>query len=289
MKTTPSAFDDGIGRRSSVEEEPASRGVDEIDADPSSSLSKNEVLNRRIGMLDSLIERYSSEFWLLGEELLHMKDLKQEGSDPPVAESDMVIDLQKAFRGNDDGVHLPHAVLLQQYVNNLPDGTISAHGRDAQHLRESKENFLNIHLKEISRLEMSSHAALAREMDAHGALAMLCGNLKTYYIRSHIVTIGRKSRRMTGQNMSVDIDITEEAALHGPIQAVPRCQARIFLDSDGMFRIQNCSDGRPLNVDGKIVGKGKCQTLVNMSFIGLASVGLLFMQNPLTSAHSRPL
>ena len=287
MKTTRAAFD-GIGPRSSLEEGPSSRRVDEIDADPCSSLTKNELLSRRIGMLDSLIERYSSEFWLLGEELLQKKDLKQEGSDQRVSESASVVDLQKEFAGTGDGVNLPHAALLQQYVNNLPDGTVSARSRGAQQRREAKENFVNVHLKEISRLEMSSHAALAKEMEAHGALAMLCGTLKTYYIRSHIVTVGRKSRCMNSQNTNIDIDITEEAALYGPVQAVPRCQARIFLDSDGMFRIQNCSDGRPLNVDGKIIGKGKTRTLVNMSFIGVAGVGLLFMQKPLTSSHSRP-
>jgi len=235
-------------------------------------LTKKEILERRIEMLDDLINSYTSEYWLLGEELLYLKSLGRtdehaHGKGQAVRERYM-----SAVSSKEDC--LPHAVRLQKFVHGLPEGTHGCSG--PQELRQAKQEFLDATLKNIRRMEMSSHAALSREMNSHGALAMLCGMNKTYFIRSHIVSIGR-NYRVSPQDEKIDIDISDEAALCGHERMISRLQAKIFKDTDGTFRIQNCSQNRPLSVDGLVLKEGNIGRLNNMSLISVVGVSLLFI------------
>ena len=51
----------------------------------------------------------------------------------------------------------------------------------------------------------------------------------------------------------------------------------IFKDTDGTFRIQNCSQNRPLSVDGLVLKEGNIGRLNNMSLISVVGVSLLFI------------
>lgn len=247
-------------------------------------LTKKEILDRRISMLDELIQKYTSEYWLLGEELLSLKSLGQVGIDTVNADNTKGADnhrknVRELFlaqsKGND--ACLPHAVELQQFVKDLPSETCGS--MSSEQLRGAKQEWLDQKMNEISRIEMSSHAALCREMDAHGALAMLCGMNNSYFIRSHIVSIGRNRAVAQSEqhNEKVDIDISGEAALYGHERMISRLQAKIFKDTDGAFRIQNCSKSRPISVDGIVLTEGEIRLLRNMSLISVAAVSFLFM------------
>lgn len=250
---------------------PTGRHTDTHAADE--ELTKKQVLERRIAMLDNLIDTYRSEYWLLGEELLCLKNRSQGNDLSDDGNSESICEL---FKKKSTEECLPHAARLQQFVKDLPEGTLSRVG--PKDLSMAKQGLLDTRMKEISRLEMSSHAALSREMNAHGALAMLCGMNNTYFIRSHIVSIGRNnSNGSTSLEEKVDIDISEEAALCGNEKTISRLQAKIFKDTDGACRIQNCSHSRPLNVDGTILHKGDIIRLYNMSIISVAGVSLLFI------------
>lgn len=61
--------------------------------------------------------------------------------------------------------------------------------------------------------------ALCRELDAHGALAVLCGRARRYLLRRTAVLLGRN----TESQGRVDVDLSEE----GPAaQTVSRQQVR---------------------------------------------------------------
>lgn len=244
----------------------ASRGENGLD-----SLTKKEILERRIAMLDNLIDTYTSEYWLLGEELLCLKSLGRR--DEVDREKGRPVRERFIDTVSKEGC-LPHAVRLQEFVQDLPSGTPGSAG--PRELVKAKQDFLDGKLQDIRRMEMSSHAGLSREMNSHGALAMLCGMNSTFFIRSHIVSIGRNNRG-SSQDEKVDIDISDEAALCGHERMISRLQAKIFKDTDGMFRIQNCSQSRPLCVDGVVLSGGQIGKLSNMSIISVAGVSLLFI------------
>ena len=109
-------------------------------------------------------------------------------------------------------------------------------------------------------------ASLSREMKERGAIAVLCGMHKTFFIRNHSVTLGRRD---------ADIDISDEASLLECERSISRLQCRIFLD-DGGFRLMNCGK-RAVSVDGLTLGEGEQVALGPLSLVSVAAVSFIFV------------
>lgn len=240
------------------------------------SLGKRKVIERRIEMLTSLTDAYRTQYWELADELLSLKYTgcgnSEESEDEAGLSIQEGIDTIKNAMGTTSKGSLPHAIRLQESVKDLVLGDRKVPKRPRQ------KNVANKGIDMISRVEMSSYNALCREMDNHGARAMLCGMKYTYYIRSTVVSIGRRAGpgKQTRGTKAVDVDLVEEAVTYGHQDAISRCQARIFLDGDGCFRVYNCGK-RGVNVDGSQIEPGKSAVLQHLSLISVAGVSLLFL------------
>ncbi|KAI8104806.1 hypothetical protein M9434_003358 [Picochlorum sp. BPE23] len=249
------------------------------------SLGKRKVIQRRIEMFTTLADAYRTQYWELADELLSLKYTgsgKSEGSQDEAGLSiQESVDAIKNAMGTTSKESLPHAIRLQESVKDLDLGDRKVPKRPRQ------ENIADKGIDMISRVEMSSYNALCREMDNHGALAMLCGMKYTYYIRSTVVSIGRRAGpgKQTRGTKTVDVDLVEEAASYGHQDAISRCQARIFLDGDGCFRVYNCGK-RGVSVDGSQIEPGKSAVLQHLSLISVAGVSLLFLHRGVDEGHS---
>jgi hypothetical protein len=224
-------------------------------------VSPADVLRRRLAMSEGLAQTYRDRYWAL------VQDLARESG------SSVDEGLLEEYRQNQSGTCLPHALDLQQRAARL-NGML--------HLEKKKEGMSNTVTEEdvpegaasISRAEQSSLVSLSKEMKEHGAFAVLCGMHDTFYIRSHLVTLGRGTRGVDGD---VDIDVSQEALLCGCERSVSRLQARLFLD-DGGFRIQNVGE-RPMSVNGRRLGTGEDAVLDTMSLISVAALSFIFIQS----------
>ncbi len=241
------------------------------------SLGKRKVIERRIEKFTTLIDTYRAQYWELADELLSLKySIGSRKSEDSLDEAGLSVQESMDTIRNALGItskeSLPHAIRLQKAVKDLVLGDTTLPKRP------KRENVADERIDMISRAEMSSYSALCREMDNHGALAVLCGMKNTYYIRSTVVSIGRRvgpGKQARGVK-TVDVDLVEEAVSCGHQEAISRCQARIFLDGDGCFRVYNCGK-RGVNVDGSQIEPGKSGVLQHLSLISVAGVSLLFL------------
>jgi hypothetical protein len=176
------------------------------------SESVEDVLMRRLEMTESLVEAYKEQYWEVARALAQGKGATKS-----------VEACRKEVEASGNPGILPHAVALRELAGN-ESSTSAATGVDVD---------------AVARAEQSSLASLSREMKERGAIAVLCGMHKTFFIRNHSVTLGRRD---------ADIDISDEASLLECERSISRLQCRIFLD-DGGFRLMNCGK-RAVSVDG---------------------------------------
>lgn len=141
-----------------------------------------------------------------------------------------------------------------------------------------------LYLKRINllgRLEASALAATGREMDARGAVAVLCGANNRYFMSKTAVLLGRVVPSREGQppprdSDIVDVDLGEEGS--GAAATVSRQQAQIFLDASGVFKLKNVGR-RAVMVNGVTLEKGQFADLPNLSLVCVAGIVLMFMVN----------
>ena len=203
------------------------------------SESVEDVLMRRLEMTESLVEAYKEQYWEVARALAQGKGATKS-----------VEACRKEVEASGNPGILPHAVALRELAGN-ESSTSAATGVDVD---------------AVARAEQSSLASLSREMKERGAIAVLCGMHKTFFIRNHSVTLGRRD---------ADIDISDEASLLECERSISRLQCRIFLD-DGGFRLMNCGK-RAVSVDGLTLGEGEQVALGPLSLVSVAAVSFIFV------------
>lgn len=203
------------------------------------SESVEDVLMRRLEMTESLVEAYKEQYWEVARALAQGKGATKS-----------VEACRKEVEASGNPGVLPHAVALRELAGN-ESSTSAATGVDVD---------------AVARAEQSSLASLSREMKERGAIAALCGMHKTFFIRNHSVTLGRRD---------ADIDISDEASLLECERSISRLQCRIFLD-DGGFRLMNCGK-RAVSVDGLTLGEGEQVALGPLSLVSVAAVSFIFV------------
>ena len=194
---------------------------------------------RRLEMTESLVEAYKEQYWEVARALAQGKGATKS-----------VEACRKEVEASGNPGILPHAVALRELAGN-ESSTSAATGVDVD---------------AVARAEQSSLASLSREMKERGAIAVLCGMHKTFFIRNHSVTLGRRD---------ADIDISDEASLLECERSISRLQCRIFLD-DGGFRLMNCGK-RAVSVDGLTLGEGEQVALGPLSLVSVAAVSFIFV------------
>ena len=194
---------------------------------------------RRLEMTESLVEAYKEQYWEVARALAQGKGATKS-----------VEACRKEVEASGNPGILPHAVALRELAGN-ESSTSAATGVDVD---------------AVARAEQSSLASLSREMKERGVIAVLCGMHKTFFIRNHSVTLGRRD---------ADIDISDEASLLECERSISRLQCRIFLD-DGGFRLMNCGK-RAVSVDGLTLGEGEQVALGPLSLVSVAAVSFIFV------------
>jgi len=252
----------------------------------SPSMTRQEVLQRRINFIEELISEYKKQSKHLRDELLlqHCSSdtlrgerLSNQAVGNEIDENDGSLD--DASLNTLWGGVVPHALEVEvkalraaQYQGNI------CYKRLEGRIRESQQCFLENGLLSVARQESSSHSSWCQEMDKHDAIAMICGENYSYFVRSRSISLGRRvaEGKKEKHGESIDIDLGEEA--FGHLGAISRCQARVLFDVDAKFRIKNVGQ-RLIFVDGKAVEPGQMASLCHLSLISIATVSLLFAVN----------
>lgn len=255
---------------------------------PSSSLTRQEVLQRRINLLEELVTEYRTQSKHLREELLlhHLDSLRKK--DPSIERFDDVLDEKEVSLDSSSlnglwaqgcGEVVPHALEVEKKALRAAQDQICVdYKRLEDSVRVSKQQFLENELHSVARQESSSHSSWCQEMDKHDAIAMICGENHSYFVRSRAISLGRRGAegRKEKHGETIDINLDEEA--FGHLGAISRCQARVLFDVDAKFRIKNVGQ-RVIFVDGQMVEPGQMATLCHLSLISIATVSLLFAVN----------
>ncbi|KAK9826514.1 hypothetical protein WJX81_008639 [Elliptochloris bilobata] len=248
-------------------------------------LTETEVLQRRLQLCQELHALYIGEYWALAEELrtrharFHANSAKpgaaagaSNGSTPlpggagerPCGDSSDAVGDELRGYGSDSAPpsfsETEEAVLACGVAATAPPNTLAA-WRLGMRARMGR----------LARLEQAAVAAAARDMDAAGALAVLCGRRVRFLLRRTCVSIGRS----TDSHGPVDVDL----ALEGPAARVSRQQARLVLRSPGRHTLAN-TGRRALTVDNRRVAQGEATQVAHLSLVEVGGIRLLLLVNP---------
>eukprot|EP00890_Picochlorum_soloecismus_P006171 jgi/Picsp_1/6555/NSC_03898-R1_microspherule protein len=257
---------------------------------PGSSLTRQEVLQRRINLIEELVSEYKTQSKHLRDELLlqhHYLDSSTRKytliQGPGDVSDEKDISLDDAFLNGlwaqGWGEVIPHALEVERKaLRATQDQGRIGYKTLEDSVREAKQHFLENGLHSVARRESSSHSSWCQEMDKHDAIAMICGENHSYFVRSRGVSLGRRvaEGKKEKHGESIDINLGEEA--FGHLGAISRCQARVLFDVDTKFRIKNVGQ-RIIFVDGEMVEPGQTASLCHLSLISIATVSLLFAVN----------
>jgi hypothetical protein len=255
---------------------------------PSSSLTRQGVLQRRVNLIEELVTEYKNQSNHLRDELLlyHLDSLRER--DPAHESFDDVLDEKEGSLGCSSlngvwgegwGDVVPHALEVERKaLRAAQDLTCIDYKRLEDSVRASKQHFLENELRSVARRESSSHSSWCQEMDKHDAIAMISGENHSYFVRSRAISLGRRAAdgKKEKHGEIIDINLGEEAFCH--LGAISRCQARVLFDVDAKFRIKNVGQ-RVIFVDGEAVEPGQMASLCHLSLISIATVSLLFAVN----------
>lgn len=108
-----------------------------------------------------------------------------------------------------------------------------------------------------------------------GVFAILKGRVVQFMMRTHEVTVGRRSESK---------QVTFDLSLEGPAYKISRHQATIRLSSDGIFTIKN-EGRRPLYLGGHAVVNGETARLKDNQILEIAGTFslLILLNNKFTS------
>lgn len=134
--------------------------------------------------------------------------------------------------------------------------------------KQAKKDILDLE-KELPVWSEMLDLAPSTEFD-EGVLAILKGRVVQFMMRTHEVTVGRKSESK---------QVTFDLSLEGPAYKISRHQATIRLSSDGVFTIKN-EGRRPLYLGGQAVVTGETARLKDNQILEIASTfSLLVLLN----------
>ncbi|KAI3820979.1 hypothetical protein L1987_08535 [Smallanthus sonchifolius] len=123
--------------------------------------------------------------------------------------------------------------------------------------------------KRIMRLEQAADAFVKREMQSHGAFAILQGRHMKYYIKKPEVLIGRAT-----EEFNVDIDLGRE----GQNSRVSRRQAIIHMDHEGSFHMKNLSK-YSIFINSMELATNQSISLTSSCLIEIKGMAFLFETN----------
>ncbi|KAK0577431.1 hypothetical protein LWI29_032896 [Acer saccharum] len=121
----------------------------------------------------------------------------------------------------------------------------------------------------IIRLEQGAHCYMQRDIESHGAFAILYGRHSKHYIKKPEVLLGRST-----VDAVVDIDLGRE----GRANKVSRRQAIINIDEGGCFHIKNLGKSS-ISVNNKEVPSGQSLSLTSSCLIELRGMPFMFEMN----------
>ncbi|KAI9201011.1 hypothetical protein LWI28_016556 [Acer negundo] len=121
----------------------------------------------------------------------------------------------------------------------------------------------------IIRLEQGAHCYMQRDIESHGAFAILYGRHSKHYIKKPEVLLGRST-----VDAVVDIDLGRE----GRANKVSRRQAIINVDEGGCFHIKNLGKSS-ISVNNKEVSSGQSLSLTSSCLIELRGMPFMFEMN----------
>ena len=243
-----------------VQEGLLSDGTEGIQQSPN-RLTRRDTMQRKLDAIESLISEYNVEYLRLGKQLSAKKRQRltnSAGVDTTSQQTDTKLRHPLQYHCTIE----PEVLVGEERTQNAVDGASQR-------------------MTKTGLLETSSHALSCREMDRRDALALLCGESNTYYIRNTAVTLGRESS-VTGKIHCIDVELKAEA--HGKEKTLSRLQGRLFLDMEGSFKLQNIGH-RDIFVDGKVLKRHSCRELHHLSLIQVSTCSLLFMKNSLAIAR----
>ncbi|MDA9098341.1 FHA domain-containing protein [bacterium] len=136
--------------------------------------------------------------------------------------------------------------------------------------RKKSRKALQASLSKIRKLEASAQAATARNATSKGAVGVLQGQNKTYYLKKRETAVGRNT-----DDQKVDVDL----CLEGNASKVSRQQCFIKLRWKGTFCLRNVGR-RPVWINGFAVESGKRAKLESHAMIEVGGMRLLFLPNP---------
>lgn len=259
-------------------------------------LTRAQIIERRLALIDDLSGIYEAELWATADEILLRRwdlSLRSPGSshgpstgskfkgianDPSVAAAVSTGGVRAAwavFSASSNGgaqAPLPSPSDLEDFVFCLPlEDTAGMEALKAR-VVNARQTYL-ASMESLSRLESAASASTSRDLDAHGAVAALCGRSTRYLLRRTAVMLGRASAAGQG---AVDVDLSPEGA--DAVRAISRQQAQLFLDADGSFKVR-CLGRREMSVNGQAVAQGQVAELPHLSLLRVGPVTLMFVVN----------
>lgn len=281
----------------------------ELESSNERSLSAEDLAKRRLERCEQLVQVYEDEFWSLADELLlrHYRTLQKSKQDAPLSNDcetmsdDLIEDkpqgwiVKDAWRNSDSIVndnenreHVPTPEEIEELIltktNTLEESHFSLEALEDRVIYHRKEYVGN--LPKIGRLETSAGSMISRELDALGAIAMLCGRSGRHLIMRSAVTLGRRVQKDNAGTVTkgekedeqmIDIDMATEVDEKNS-GSISRIQARIILEGDGTFVI-HCLGKRTMMVNGERLTEGQSAKLHHMSLMRAGPATFFFLAN----------